>query len=107
MAAYTRSNGLGHVTSTLYETLQVRGFRIENPGTAFTDGIGGTIEALAQEFGTTGALMEASGDTFVIIGDGHALDVAIVNRRASKVLGVSESTLDVSAITSLFGIVNT
>jgi hypothetical protein len=86
MAQVTRVNGTGHAVDVLYGTLQIRGFRVEAPA-GLTFGIGGTAEALAQEFGTTGAIIEFDADTMIIIGDAHALDANIVARRADRVLG--------------------
>jgi hypothetical protein len=86
MASVTRVNGTGHAVDVLYDTLQIRGFRVEAPA-GLTFGIGGTAEALAQEFGTTGAIVEFDADTMIIIGDAHALSANIVARRADRVLG--------------------
>lgn len=113
MAAYTRVNGIGHAVDTLYDHLQIRGFKIIVDTVTLTYGIGGLAEALAQEFGTTGALMEFDGTTkMVIIGDAHALDINAVAIRASRVLG-GDGLIDsagvaqyvtVTAVTTLFGI---
>lgn len=81
-----RVNGVGHVKDVLYDHLQIRAWRIEKTG-AFSDGIGGTAEHLAQEFGTTGALIEFDADTLIIVGDSHALDSNIIARRADRALG--------------------
>jgi hypothetical protein len=86
MAAYTRVNGLGHAVDVAYDTLQIRGYRVEVPA-GLTFGIGGTAEALAQEFGTTGAVIEFDVDTMFIIGDAHALTSNIIAKRADKVVG--------------------
>jgi hypothetical protein len=88
MAAVTRVNGLGHATDVLYSSLQLKVFKIvtDNEETSLTGSIGGQIEALAQEFGTTAALIEADSESIIFIGDGHALDVNIVARRAGHVL---------------------
>ena len=102
MAAYTRVNGTAFVRGTLYDTLQVRGFKI-TPTTALTAGLNGTIAAVAEEFGTTGLLFQAKSDgtSFVLIGDAHALDAATIDVRVTNVLGES---CTVAAITSLYGI---
>ena len=104
MATFTRTNGLGHELGTLYGTMQLKAFKMV-PTTALTAGIGGTAERLAQEFGTTGAFIEigASGTTALIIGDGHALDVASVDARVTAVLGEAVTTTEV---TSFYGIAN-
>lgn len=86
MAAYTRVNGVGHVADVAYDHLQIRGWRIEVTG-GLTSGIGGTMEALAQEFGTTGAIIEFDADTMLLIGDSHALTANAVAKRASKAVG--------------------
>jgi len=89
MATFTRVNPNPTTTvDTLYDTLQLRAFRIEAAGVDLESGvIGGKMERLAQEFGTTGAIIEFDADTMVIIGDAHALTSNIVARRADKVLG--------------------
>jgi len=89
MAAYTRVNPNPTTTvDVLYDTLQVRAWRIEAPGVDLESAtIGGKMERLAQEFGTTGAIIEYDADTFVLIGDSHALNSNIIARRADKVLG--------------------
>jgi len=86
MATFTRVNGTGHVADVIYDTLQIRAWRIEVPG-GLTSGIGGTMEALQQEFGTTGAIQEIDADTLVLIGDSHALNSNIIARRADRVVG--------------------
>jgi hypothetical protein len=89
MATFTRVNPNPTTTvDTLYDTLQLRAFRIEAPGVDLESGtIGGKMERLAQEFGTTGAIIEFDADAMVIIGDAHALNSNIVAKRADKVLG--------------------
>jgi hypothetical protein len=113
MAGFTRVNGLGHVRDVLYSTLQLKVFKIvvDNEETNLTTGIGGQVEALAQEFGTTAALLEADAETVIFIGDGHALDIDTVAIRASRVLGKSDTltgsgttaAITVTTPTSLFG----
>jgi hypothetical protein len=83
-----RVNGIGHERGTLYDHLQIRAWKIVKiAGGDFTDGIGSTSEALAQEFGTTGALIELNDDTMIFVGDSHALDANIIARRADRALG--------------------
>ena len=72
MATFTRVNGTGHVADVIYDNLQLRAWR---------------IEALAQEFGTTGAIQEIDADTMILIGDSHALNSNIIARRADRVVG--------------------
>ena len=113
MSASTRVNGIGHAVDTLYNTLQIRGFKIIVDTLTLDFGIGSKAEALAQEFGTTGALVEFDGTTkMVVIGDAHALDIDTVAKRASNVLG-GDGVIDsagvaqyvtVTAVTTLFGI---
>jgi len=88
MAGFTRVNGLGHVTDVAYDTLQVRGWRVEAAGVDLQSGtVGGKMERLAQEFGTTGAIIEFDADTMIIIGDSHALAANIIAKRADIILG--------------------
>jgi len=83
MAAFTRTNGVGHANATKYETAQVTTF-ILTAGSTPTYGIGGTLEAIAQEFNPM--IMEASGTKIVMVMDGHAVDTADIARRASEII---------------------
>ena len=89
MATFTRVNPNPTTTvDTLYDTLQVRAFRIEAAGVDLQSGVvNGKMERLAQEFGTTGAIVEFDDDTMIVIGDAHALNSNIIARRADRVLG--------------------
>ena len=89
MATFTRVNpNPTTVTNTLYDTLQIRAWRIEAPGVDLETGVvGGKMERLAQEFGTTAALFEFDADAMILIGDSHALNGNIIARRADRVLG--------------------
>lgn len=98
-----RQTGVGHVDNKLYDHLQIRAWKIEvtqagadlnDPATAGTpvNGAPGAYrhskrELLAQEFGTTGALIEFDGTTMVFIGDSHALDSNVIARRADRCMG--------------------
>ena len=108
MAGVTRVNGLGHATDVLYSTLQLKVFKIvvDNEEASLTGSIGGQIEALFQEFGTTGALMEADSETIIFIGDGHALDIDTVALRAHKALLGTDATLVSSGVTGEVTVTN-
>lgn len=108
MSATTRVNGLGHVRDVLYSTLQLKVFKIviDNEETNLTTGIGGQVETLFQEFGTTGALMEADAETIIFIGDGHALDIDTVALRAHRVLLGTEGTILSPGVTSEVTVTN-
>lgn len=116
----TRVNGLGQAADVAYDTLQIRGFRIEAIDVTLGTGVGSKLEKLMQEFGTTGAIMEVDADTLVVIGDAHALDLDVLAKRADKVLGgtgaltssagaatATTAIVEVTAITSFFGISST
>jgi hypothetical protein len=89
MATFTRVNPNPTTTvDTLYDTLQIRAWRIEAPGVDLESTVvNGKMERLAQEFGTTGAMIEFDADAFIVIGDSHALNSNIIARRADRVLG--------------------
>ena len=89
MATFTRVNPNPTTTvDTLYDTLQIRAWRIEAPGVDLESAVvNGKMERLAQEFGTTGAMIEFDADAFIVIGDSHALNSNIIARRADRVLG--------------------
>ena len=89
MATFTRVNPNPTTTvDTLYDTLQIRAWRIEASGVDLQSAVvNGKMERLAQEFGTTGAMIEFDDDAFIVIGDSHALNSNIIARRADRVLG--------------------
>jgi hypothetical protein len=89
MAEFTRVHPNPTTTvDVLYDTLQIRAWRVEASGVDLESGVrGGKMERLAQEFGTTGALVEFDADTFVVIGDSHALSANVIAKRADRVLG--------------------
>ena len=89
MATFTRVNPNPTTTvDTLYDTLQIRAWRIEAAGVDLQSAVvNGKMERLAQEFGTTGAMIEFDDDAFIVIGDSHALNSNIIARRADRVLG--------------------
>ena len=122
MAAVNKRNQTLYARGTLYETAQVRAWKValETALTASTvDGAGvvtrGTIADVAEELGTTAMLFQPSADgtTFIIVGDSHALDVDTIARRADRVLGgtgvltgsgTTALVTAVTAITSFIGI---
>jgi hypothetical protein len=89
MAAFTRLTPNPTTTvDVLYDTLQIRAWRIEAPDVDLQSAVvNGKMERLAQEFGTTGALIEFDADAFIVIGDSHAPPSNIIARRADRVLG--------------------
>lgn len=121
MATIDQINPVGGTVLTQRDTLQIRGFRIEKvDGVSFTAGLTGTARKLADEFGTTSALSDFDADTFVFIGDAHALGLDIVAKRADKALGgtgvltsaegdatATTALVEVTAVSALFGIVST
>mgnify|MGYP000066982391 CR=1 FL=1 len=84
MAAFTRTNGLGHAHATLYSTAQVAAYLIDAGGTlASQGGVGGALEALAQEIGSALLMFDSegtSGEVHVIV-DGHAVTAADLQAR--------------------------
>jgi len=89
-----RQNGIGQVPGTLYDHLQIRPWLITYNGDLGTGGIASNLEKLAQEFGTTGALLEfkrigspVTSTQMIFVGDAHALDANIIARRANRALG--------------------
>ena len=84
MAGITKVNGIGHAHGTLYSTMQLKAFVIDAGATlASQGGIGGAIEALAQEIGSALLMFQSvstSGLVHVIV-DGHALDAAGLQAR--------------------------
>ena len=128
MAAVNKRNQTLYARGTLYETAQVRAWKVEvgTPLTASTvDGAGvvtrGTIADVAEELGTTAMLFQPSADgtTFIIVGDSHALDLDSIASRLGHIIeatGLLEgagvwkdaaggnAVVTVTAITSFIGI---
>ena len=108
MSGFTKVNPVGGIAlNTLYGTLQLKAFELvfTTPLVAGLDtyNTSKTADLIAQEFGTTGAMFQinAAGTKMVIIGDGHALDAAIVAARAGNVVG---EAVAVTQVTSLAGL---
>ena len=83
MAAFTRTNGLGHADGTKYETANVTTF-VLTAGSTPTTGIGGTLEAIGQEFNPM--IMEADGTKIIMVMDGHNTSTADIAARASEII---------------------
>lgn len=77
MAGVTKVNGIGHAHGTLYSTMQLKAFVIDaGSSLSAQGGIGGAIEALAQELGSALLMFQSvstNGLVHVIV-DGHAVD---------------------------------
>lgn len=101
-----RANPAPIAAGTLYSTLQLKAFLVNPDAQIAAAALTDTATRLAEEFGTTGALFQvkSDGNSIIIIGDGHALDVAIVTRRAANVLNVAESAVTVTQLTSLYSV---
>ena len=84
MAAFTRTNGVGHADTTKYETANVTTF-VLTAGSSPTTGIGGTLEAIAQEFNPM--IMEADDTKIIMVMDGHNTSTADIAARASEIIG--------------------
>lgn len=88
-----RVNGIGHLYEKLYDHMQIRPWLVTVPAGLGAGGIYSQLEALAQEFGTTGAIIEFQEDDgdgqsrMIFVGDAHALDANIIARRADRALG--------------------
>jgi hypothetical protein len=77
MASVTRVNGLGHAHGTLYSTAQLKAFVIDAGGSlAAQGGIGGALEALAQEVAPLMMQSVSTSGVVHVIVDGHAVDAA-------------------------------
>jgi len=89
MAAFTRTNGVGHVDATLYSTANLAIYICTLAGGAPSTGVGGLLEKIAQE---SGALMfEADGDGIAMVVDGHSTSAADLARRIGEVTGATET----------------
>ena len=89
MAAFTRTNGVGHVDATLYSTANLAIYICTLAGGAPSTGVGSLLEKIAQE---SGALMfEADGDGIAMVVDGHSTSAADLARRIGEVTGATET----------------
>ena len=82
MAGITKVNGIGHAHGTLYSTMQLKAFVIDaGASLASQGGIGGAIEALAQEVAPL--MMQSVGTSGLVhvVVDGHAVDAAGLEAR--------------------------
>jgi tagatose-1,6-bisphosphate aldolase non-catalytic subunit AgaZ/GatZ len=106
MAGFTKVNPAAIAAGTLYSTLQLKAFLINPDAEIVATSLTTAATRLAEEFGTTGALFQVKSDggSMIVIGDGHALDVDIVTRRAAHVLNVATSAVTVTQLTSLYGV---
>lgn len=102
MAAVTRVNGIGHAHATLYSTAQLAAYALDLGADASGQGgIGGALEAVAQE---TGALMfdsEGTSGAVSIIVDGHGVTAASLQARI-RALGTVNG-YDLSGATATAG----
>ena len=84
--------------NTLYDTLQIRLFKVVIAGAYAAVGgtIGETADLVGREIGTTGALFQfaADGEELVVIGDAHALDVDTLAIRIGRILLGAEGAID-------------
>lgn len=82
MAGVARVNGLGHAHATLYSTAQLAAFLIDaGADLSGQGGIGGAIEALAQEISPMMFDSEGANGEVHVIMDGHAVDAASLQIR--------------------------
>lgn len=102
MAAFARTNGIGHAHATLYSTAQLAAYVLDLGADASGQGgIGGALEAVAQE---TAALMfdsEGTDGLVHIIVDGHAVSAASLQARIRE-LGTING-YDLSGATATLG----
>ena len=88
MAGITKVNGIGHAHGTLYSTMQLKAFVIDaGASLASQGGIGGAIEALAQELGGGVLLFQSvgTGGLVHVVMDGHAQSAAALQVRIRNI----------------------
>ena len=82
MAGQTKVNGIGHAHGTLYSTSQLKAFVIDAGATlAGQGGIGGAIEALAQNVAPLMMQSVSTSGLVHVVVDGHAVDAAGLQAR--------------------------
>lgn len=101
MAAFTRTNGLGHAHGTQYSTANLAIYEIAAGADLSTKGgIGSTIEAIAQEVAPL--MMQSSGtagDVYVVV-DGHATSAADLEARVQALGSVDSVDLASATVTA-------
>jgi hypothetical protein len=98
MAAFTRTNGLGHAHDTAYSTANLAIYEIAaGASLAAKGGIDSTIEAIMREVQPLYAMSSGTaGDIYVIV-DGHSVTAASLQERV-QALGTVDS-IDLSSAT--------
>jgi hypothetical protein len=82
MAGQTKVNGIGHAHGTLYSTSQLKAYVIDAGATlASQGGIGGAIEALAQNVAPLMMQSVSTAGLVHVVVDGHATDAAGLQAR--------------------------
>lgn len=89
MAAFTRTNGVGHADGTLYSTANLSMITCTKASGDWTYGIGGTAEAVAQELNPL--MIEFDGNGFAAVIDGHHTNAADLAARVGKITGATET----------------
>jgi hypothetical protein len=103
MASFTRTNGLGHAHATLYSTAQLAAFVLDLGADASGQGgIGGALEAVAQEIGSALLMFdsEGTGGAVSIIVDGHAVNAADLQARIRDLGTVNSYDLSGATVTA-------
>jgi hypothetical protein len=103
MAGVARVNGLGHAHATLYSTAQLQAFLIDLGADASGQGgIGGALEAVAQEIGSALLMFDSegtAGEVSVIV-DGHGVDAASLQIRIRALGTVNSYDLSGATVTA-------
>ena len=103
MAGITKVNGIGHAHATLYSTMQLKAFVIDaGASLASQGGIGGAIEALAQELGGGVLLFQSVGTSGLVhvVMDGHAQAAASLQSRIQNMGTVNGYDFSGAAVTA-------
>jgi len=97
MASFTRVNPTAVSLGTLQSTLQLKPIKGVLSGSNGAVAINAATAAyLTDEIGTTGALLQVKSDGlgFIMIGDGHAIDISSIATRLGRILGAGSITSD-------------
>ena len=102
MAGLTRTNGVGHAHATLYSTAQLDAYLVDLGADASGQGgIGGALEAVAQEIAPLMFDSEGTAGAVHMIVDGHANTAASIQARI-RALGTVNG-YDLSGATATLG----
>jgi hypothetical protein len=101
MAGQTKVNGIGHAHGTLYSTSQLKAYVIDaGASLAAQGGIGGAIEALAQNIAPLMMQSVSTSGLVHVVVDGHPTDAAGLQARIREMGTVNSYDFSGATVTA-------